>query len=58
MGSGMAANLVKVGHTVTAYNRTKERTEPLVALGAKSAKNLADACRAMPSSGYSQVTTP
>jgi 3-hydroxyisobutyrate dehydrogenase-like beta-hydroxyacid dehydrogenase len=45
MGSGMAANLVKVGHTVTVYNRTKERTEPLVALGAKSAKNLADACR-------------
>ena len=35
MGSGMAANLVKAGHTVTVYNRTKERTEPVVALGAK-----------------------
>jgi 3-hydroxyisobutyrate dehydrogenase-like beta-hydroxyacid dehydrogenase len=40
MGSGMAANLVKAGHTVTVYNRTEERTEPLVALGAKAAKNL------------------
>ena len=44
MGSGMAANLIKAGHTVTVYNRTKERTEPLVALGAEAAKNLADAC--------------
>ena len=38
MGSGMAANLVKAGHTITVYNRTAERTEPLVALGAKAAK--------------------
>jgi 3-hydroxyisobutyrate dehydrogenase-like beta-hydroxyacid dehydrogenase len=45
MGSGMAANLVKAGHTVTVYNRTKGRTEPLVALGAKAAKNLAEACK-------------
>ena len=45
MGSGMAANLVKAGHTVTAYNRTEGRTEPLVALGAKAAKNLAEACK-------------
>ena len=41
----MAANLVKAGHTVTVYNRTEERTEPLVALGAKAAKNLAEACK-------------
>ena len=45
MGSGMAANLVKAGHTVTVYNRTEGRTEPLVALGAKAAKNLAEACK-------------
>ena len=45
MGSGMAANLVKAGHTVTVYNRTQERTEPLVALGAKAAINLAEACK-------------
>jgi 3-hydroxyisobutyrate dehydrogenase-like beta-hydroxyacid dehydrogenase len=31
--------------TVTVYNRTQERTEPLVALGAKAAKNLAEACK-------------
>ena len=45
MGSGMATNLIKAGHTVTVYNRTEERTEPLVALGAEAAKNLADACK-------------
>jgi 3-hydroxyisobutyrate dehydrogenase-like beta-hydroxyacid dehydrogenase len=45
MGSGMATNLIKAGHTVTVYNRTKERTDPLVALGADAAKNLADACK-------------
>ncbi len=45
MGSGMAANLVRAGHTVTVYNRTKEKVEPLVALGAKAAKSVADACR-------------
>lgn len=45
MGSGMAANLVKAGHTVTVYNRTEERTAPLVALGAKAAENLAEACK-------------
>jgi 3-hydroxyisobutyrate dehydrogenase-like beta-hydroxyacid dehydrogenase len=45
MGSGMAANLVKAGHDVTAYNRTPEKTAPLVALGAIAARNLADACR-------------
>ena len=26
MGSGMAANLVKAGHTVTVYNRTEGRS--------------------------------
>ncbi|MGB9154517.1 MAG: NAD(P)-binding domain-containing protein, partial [Alphaproteobacteria bacterium] len=30
MGSGIAANLVKAGHDVTVYNRTRERAEPLV----------------------------
>ena len=42
MGSGMAANLLKAGHVVTVYNRTKEKVEPLVSLGAKAAKSLAD----------------
>lgn len=34
MGSRMAANLVKKGHEVTVWNRTRERAEPLAKLGA------------------------
>jgi 3-hydroxyisobutyrate dehydrogenase-like beta-hydroxyacid dehydrogenase len=45
MGSGMAANLVKAGHDVTVYNRSPAKTEALVALGAKAAANVAEACR-------------
>jgi len=44
MGSGMAANLVKAGHDVTAYNRTPSRVQPLVARGAHAASQVADAC--------------
>jgi 3-hydroxyisobutyrate dehydrogenase-like beta-hydroxyacid dehydrogenase len=45
MGSGMASNLIKAGHEVTVYNRTSEKTAPLVALGATAAQKLTDACR-------------
>jgi 3-hydroxyisobutyrate dehydrogenase-like beta-hydroxyacid dehydrogenase len=45
MGSGIAANLLKAGHTVTVYNRSKEKAAPLVALGAKAAKSVAEACK-------------
>ncbi len=34
MGAGIASNLTKAGHSVTVYNRTRSRTEPLKALGA------------------------
>lgn len=44
MGSQMAANLVKAGHTVTVFNRTREPSAPLVALGARRAETLAEAC--------------
>lgn len=47
MGRGMAANLVEAGHDVTVWNRTRERTEPLVAAGAAVAdtpEDLAEAC--------------
>lgn len=37
MGSGMAARLVEAGHDVTVYNRTKSRTNILVAMGATAA---------------------
>ena len=45
MGVGMAANLVRAGHDVTVFNRSAGRSAPLVALGAREAGNLADACR-------------
>lgn len=45
MGSSIAANLVKAGHTVTVYNRTKDKAAPLVALGAKAVRTVADACK-------------
>ncbi len=44
MGTGMAANLLKAGHEVTVYNRTRARAEPLVALGAKIASAPSEAC--------------
>jgi len=44
MGLGMAANLLKGGHDVTVYNRTRAKVEGLVAQGAKGAASVADAC--------------
>src|SRR5512133_806761 len=34
MGSGIAANLLKSGHALTVYNRTRSRAEPLQSLRA------------------------
>jgi 3-hydroxyisobutyrate dehydrogenase-like beta-hydroxyacid dehydrogenase len=45
MGAGMAANLVKVGHDLSVFNRSPGRTGSLIALGAYEAKTIADACR-------------
>ena len=45
MGSGMAASLLKAGHEVTVYNRTRAKAEPLIAQGAKVVASIADACR-------------
>jgi 3-hydroxyisobutyrate dehydrogenase-like beta-hydroxyacid dehydrogenase len=39
MGSGMAQNLIKAGHTLNVYNRTQSRTENLRSLGATVAKS-------------------
>lgn len=38
MGSAMASNLLKAGHTVTVWNRSPAATEPLASLGAKVAR--------------------
>lgn len=45
MGSAMATNLVRAGHTVTVYNRSLDKVEALVALGALPARTVAEACR-------------
>ncbi|HVZ03147.1 NAD(P)-dependent oxidoreductase [Hyphomicrobium sp.] len=44
MGSGMAANLLRAGHGITVYNRTRAKAEALRSQGAKIAERLADAC--------------
>ncbi|MER7702324.1 NAD(P)-dependent oxidoreductase [Kitasatospora sp. NPDC097605] len=43
MGQGMAANLVKAGHTVRVWNRSPEAVATMVARGARAADGLADA---------------
>ena len=35
MGTGMATSLIRAGHELTVYNRTREKAQPLAALGAK-----------------------
>src|SRR5947208_357528 len=37
MGYAMAARLLKAGHSLTVYNRTRAKAEPLKALGAEIA---------------------
>jgi 3-hydroxyisobutyrate dehydrogenase-like beta-hydroxyacid dehydrogenase len=41
----MAANLVRAGHDVTVYNRSPAKAEALIALGAKAAASVVEACR-------------
>jgi 3-hydroxyisobutyrate dehydrogenase-like beta-hydroxyacid dehydrogenase len=45
MGSGIAKSLLRVGHRVTVYNRTRSRAEALRADGAIVAASAAEACR-------------
>jgi 3-hydroxyisobutyrate dehydrogenase-like beta-hydroxyacid dehydrogenase len=45
MGAGMAASLIRAGHELTVYNRTRQKAEALAPLGARVADRLADACR-------------
>jgi 3-hydroxyisobutyrate dehydrogenase len=42
MGQGMARNLLKAGFSVTVWNRTSSRMEPLVEAGAKAGQSPAD----------------
>lgn len=45
MGYGMAQNLIRAGHTVTVYNRTRARAEPLAGLGAHLAASPREAAQ-------------
>jgi 3-hydroxyisobutyrate dehydrogenase-like beta-hydroxyacid dehydrogenase len=44
MGAPMALNLLKAGHRVTVYNRTRGKAEALAREGAQVAERVADAC--------------
>src|SRR3984957_7679323 len=44
MGMGMARNLLRAGHTVAVYNRSRDKAEALAADGARVADSPADAC--------------
>ncbi|MFJ8042435.1 NAD(P)-dependent oxidoreductase [Kitasatospora sp. NPDC096147] len=43
MGAAMARNLARAGHTVTAWNRTRAKAEPLAADGVRIAETAAEA---------------
>jgi 3-hydroxyisobutyrate dehydrogenase len=45
MGQGMVANLLKAGHEVTVYTRTKAKADGLLALGAKWASSPVESVR-------------
>src|SRR5258708_20439076 len=48
MGTGIAKSLLRAGHRVTVYNRTRERAEALRKDGATVAGSFAEACRGAP----------
>jgi 3-hydroxyisobutyrate dehydrogenase-like beta-hydroxyacid dehydrogenase len=45
MGAGMARNLLRAGHSVAVFNRSREKAEALAADGARVSNSPADACR-------------
>ncbi|NND85511.1 MAG: NAD(P)-dependent oxidoreductase [Acidimicrobiia bacterium] len=48
MGRGMAANLLRAGHDVVVWNRTRERMDPLVEAGATAAGSPIDVAQQCP----------
>ena len=46
MGSAMATNLIKAGHTLSVYNRTRARADELKSLGARVAATPGEAATA------------
>jgi 3-hydroxyisobutyrate dehydrogenase-like beta-hydroxyacid dehydrogenase len=45
MGSGIAGNLIRAGHDLVLYNRSREKAEALSTLGARIAGSIAEASR-------------
>jgi 3-hydroxyisobutyrate dehydrogenase-like beta-hydroxyacid dehydrogenase len=45
MGSAMARNLLRAGHQVAVYNRSRQKAQALAGEGARAADSPADACR-------------
>ena len=45
MGSGIAKSLLRAGHRVTVYNRTRSRAEELLSYGAVVADSVSEVCR-------------
>ena len=45
MGAAMARNLLKAGHRVVVYNRSRGKAQALVAAGATLADTVGDACK-------------
>ena len=44
MGLGMAASLLRAGHELTVYNRTRSKSDDLVKRGAHAASHISEAC--------------
>jgi len=47
MGAGMARNLLRAGHEVAVYNRSRGKAQALAGDGARVAESPADACRSV-----------
>lgn len=45
MGAPIAEHLISAGYNVTVYNRTSEKAQKLVSLGARAAESIADAAK-------------
>jgi 3-hydroxyisobutyrate dehydrogenase-like beta-hydroxyacid dehydrogenase len=45
MGAGMARNLLRAGHGVAGFNRSRDKVEALASEGIRVADSVADACR-------------
>jgi 3-hydroxyisobutyrate dehydrogenase-like beta-hydroxyacid dehydrogenase len=43
MGAGMSRNLIKAGHDLIVYNRTRSRAEEMQSLGARVADTVSEA---------------